>query len=168
MNEQNTLPQTDLEPKRGPGRPPKEVSAEPPVKKGKKSWSPSNLADVVNKEDGFRHRWVRKDEDNIAKKKAEGWEFVSGVNGSQTKGTHPDSRPDEPHAMTSNIERRDSVLMKLDDETAASRDDYINNETARRTSALLRTAKQDLGKSGAAVHGSISMEKRGTRTVIKD
>lgn len=167
MTEQ-TLPQNDLEPKRGPGRPPKEASAAIPVKKGKKSWSPSNLSDVIRKEDGFRYRWARKDQDNLAKKQAEGWEFVSGVNGSQTTGTHPDSRPDEPHALTSNIERRDAVLMKMDDETAEARDTYINGETERRTAALLRTARQDLGKSGAAVHGSISMEKRGVKTVIKD
>lgn len=168
MTEQNVLPQqTESEPKRGPGRPPK-AEASAPVKKGTKSWSPSNLSDVVNKEDGFRYRWARKDEDNLAKKKAEGWEFVSDVNGSKTKGTHPDGRPDEPHALTSNIERRDAVLMKLDDETAEARDAYMNGETGRRTAALMRTVKQDLGKTGATVHGSISMEKRGVKTVIKD
>lgn len=164
------LPQNDLEPVRQkPGPKPKSAElAEKPIKKGKKTWSPSNLGEVINKENGFRYRWARKDDDNLAKKKAEGWEFVSGVAGSQIKSLHPDSRPDEPHAMTSNIERRDSVLMRLDEETAEARDEYVNNETARRTGALIREAKTGLNKSGAPLHGSISMEKRGERTVIKD
>lgn len=158
-----TDPQNDLV-RQKPG--PKPKAAAP--KKGKKSWTPSDLGSVINKEDGFRHRWVRKDEDNIAKKKAEGWEFVSSTNGAQTKGKYPDSRPDEAHPLTSNIERRDSILMRLDNETAEARDDYVNNETARRTSTLRRTVSENLGKTGAPVHGSLSMEKRGERTVIKD
>lgn len=162
--------QADLEPKRGPGRPPKAISAETPeapVKKGKKSWTPSNLGDVQNKEAGFRYRWARKDDDNLAKKREEGWEFVSGVNGTKTKGTHPDSRPDEPHQMTSNIERRDGVLMRLDDETSEARDDYMNGKTARTMSALKKQTQDDVGKSGALLHGGINIQKRGI-PVIKD
>ncbi len=141
---------------------------EPTVKKGKKSWSPSNLGDVQNKEDGFRYRWARKDEDNLAKKREEGWEFVSAVNNPKTKGIHPDSRPDEPHPITSNIERRDSVLMRLDEETGLARDEFINAKTNRSTQALLSQTKQGLSKEGAPLHGSITMERRGVRTVIKD
>lgn len=143
-------------------------STEPTVKKGKKSWSPSNLGDVQNKESGFRYRWARKDDDNLAKKREEGWEFVSAVNNPKTKSVHPDSRPDEPHTMTSNVERRDSVLMRLDEETAEARDEFINAKTNRSTQALLSQTKQGLGKEGAPIHGSITMEKRGVKTVIKD
>ncbi len=142
--------------KRGPGRPRAEI------KKGTKSWQPSNLGDVINKEPGYRYRWVRKDPDNLAKKREEGWESVSG----ETKAIHPESRPDEPHQLTSVPERRDGVLMRLDEETAQERDKYHNQKTARLEKRLNSQTKGDLAKEGAAVHGTITKERQGVRTII--
>lgn len=156
------LEQTNIE-KRGPGRPPKE----PEVKKGARSWSPSNLGDVIEKEDGFRYRRVRKEDDNVAKKREEGWEFVSGINSSRTQAVHPSSRPDEPHKLTSNVEGRDWVAMRLDDETAKARDDYHNQKVNRIEKRIFTQTKNDLGKEGAAVHGNLTKERKGVRTIIE-
>lgn len=145
------------EEKRGPGRP----------KKGNKSWTPSNLGDVINKEDGFRYRWVRKDEDNVSKKKEEGWEFVSGTNNPTAKAIHPTGRPDEPHQLTTNIERRDGVLMRLDEETAQARDKYHNEKTARLEQRINTQTRSELAKEGAKVHGTITKEQLGKTTIIE-
>lgn len=143
-------------------------SAEPVVKKGKKSWSPSNLGDIIKKEDGFRYRRVRKDDDNIAKKVEEGWQFVNGTTDRSAEAVHPSGRPNEPHKLTSNVEGRDWVAMRLDEETAQARDEFINAKTDRTQQALMSQTKRELGKEGAPVHGSITMEKKGVRTIIKD
>lgn len=136
-------------------------------KKGTKSWSPSNLGDVIDKDPGFRYRRVRKDDENIAKKKEEGWEFVSSVNSPNTKAIHPSSRPDEPHKLTSNVEGRDWVAMRLDDETAKSRDEYHNQKVERLEKRIFSGTKKDLAKEGAAVHGNVTKERKGVRTVIE-
>lgn len=137
------------------------------VKKGAKSWSPSNLGDVIEKESGYRYRRVRKDDENIAKKLEEGWQFVSGINSSRTQAIHPASRPDEPHKITSNVEGRDWVAMRLDDETAQGRDQYHNDKVARLEKRIYANTKQELGKDGAAVHGNVTKERGGVRTVIE-
>lgn len=136
------------------------------VKKGSKSWSPSNLGDVIEKEDGYRYRRVRKDDENISKKLEEGWEYVSGVNSPRTQAIHPASRPDEPHKLTSNVEGRDWVAMRLDDETAQSRDAYHNDKVKRIEKRIYANTKQELGKDGAQVHGTLTKERAGVRTVI--
>lgn len=142
------------------------MNAETKTRKGNKSWSPSNLGDVIEKEPGFRYRRVRKDDENIAKKKEEGWEFVSAINSPKTSAIHPTSRPDEPHRLTSNVEGRDWVAMRLDEEWAQKRDDFHNQKTARLEKRLGTQARQDLGKTGAEMHGQIVKERKGVRTVI--
>jgi hypothetical protein len=152
-----------IENRRGPGRPLKEEVKET-VKKGKKSWSPSNLGDIIEKEAGYRYRRVRKDDENVSKKLEEGWEFVSGINSPKTKALHPDSRPDEPNNLTSNVEGRDWVAMRLDDETAKLRDDYHNDRTGRLEARIKSEARKEIGSS---VHGSITKESKGIRTIIE-
>lgn len=147
------------EPKRGPGRPPK-VESEV-VKKGKPTWRPADIDEIVDKEPGYRYRWARSDEDNIAKKKAEQWvvDEKSDVEGGY-------GRIDEGKPLTSVRKRRDAVLMKIPEDIALERDEYVNNKTARQMAGLKKQTEKDI--KGAPVHGSITMEKRGIRTVIKE
>lgn len=152
-----------IEEKRGPGRPPKQ---EEPAKKGKRSWTPSNLGDIIDKEPGYRYRRVHKDETNIAKKREEGWEFVSALNSPRTKAIHPESRPDEPNPLTSNVEGRDWVAMRLDEETAQERDAFYREKTNRLEKRIYTQTKQELAKEGASLHGQITAERKGvTRTI---
>lgn len=157
----------EQEVKRGPGRPPRQEQEETPVKKGKRSWSPSNLGDIIEKEPGYRYRRVRNDPENIAKKQEEGWEFVSGINSPKTKAIHPESRPDEPKPLTSNVQGRDWVAMRIDDETAKSRDEYHNAKTARLEKRIHSQTKQELAQVGGSTHGEIVKERRGVRTIIE-
>lgn len=156
--------------KRGPGRPHKEQE----IKKGAKSWTPSNLGDLVDKEPGYRYRWVRNDPDNIAKKEAEGWTFIDGTNSPRTKGSYSSNRIDEPKQLTSNPTRRDAIAMRLDDDgedsTAQQRDAYHNQKVELRTRGLFAGTKKDLaaiGKDGAPIHGNLTTERKGVRTVIE-
>lgn len=144
---------------KGPGRPPK---------KGKPTWKPANVDDVVDKEDGFRYRWINAEPKNIAKKQAEQWEIVSDIAGSQTTSEAGYGRIDAGKHLTSVREGQGRILARLPEDVAVERDAYVNGKTARMTAALKRQTRDDLGKSGAPIHGGISIEQRGIRTVIKE
>lgn len=152
--------ETPIETRRGPGRPPQ-------VKKGKPTWKPANVDDVFDREDGYRYRKILKDPDNLKKKEAEGWEIVSDVtgDGSQMQGGY--GRIDDGKPLTSVKENRDSVLARMPEDVAQERDAFFNAKTARFMGGLKRQTQRDLG-SDAPIHGSISIEKRGIRTVIKE
>lgn len=151
--------------KRGPGRPPKEDT---PIKKGNSTWKPANILDIYDKEAGYTYRIVEKSPRNVAKKQREGWEVISGVQSAGTANA-PNNYLNNGSQMTSVIEGHDYVVMRIPEEMAQERTDYFNAESGRRMSALKRQTGDDLGKvAGAPVHGSITMEKKGIRTIIKD
>lgn len=145
--------------KRGPGRPKQE-----PLKKGKSSWKPASLNQFKNLDPNFRYRMIRKDPENLAKKSAEGWETVSEANDSVE---HEDPAYTGDHKpLTSVHEGKDWILGRLPNETAEARDEYMNSETERRTAGLTAHIKKDLEKSGAGMHGEITISSRkGTQTL---
>lgn len=147
--------------KRGPGRP----RQEEPLKKGNSSWKPASATDVVNKEAGYRYRWARKDQDNIAKKKAEGWETVSGLT-SDKATPEITNRINDGKSVSSVYEKHDVILQRIPEEIAQGRDAYFNAETERRTAGLTAHIKKDLAKDGAPSHGEITISSRkGTQTL---
>lgn len=147
--------------KRGPGRP-------PVVKKGKPSWKPANVVDVIGKEPGYRYRLLEKSARNLAKKEREGWEIVSGLSNSQVETSSGYGRIDDGKPLTTVHEGQDYIVGRISEDLALERDAHFNAETERKMSALRKQTKDDLGKSDAPIHGSISIEKRGVRTVISD
>lgn len=152
----------DLSEKRGPGRPSKNVE----MKKGNSTWRPANVDDVFDKEPGYRYRKINKDPRNLARKQAEGWEIISDVAGKKTEMEGGYGRINDGKPLTSVREGFDYVLGRIPEELALQRDAYMNGETARRTASLKRQTEKDLG--GAPTHGSITIEKKGVRTIIKD
>lgn len=152
--------------KRGPGRPPKEDSVE--MKKGRDSWQPASILDVFDKDPNFTYRVVEKSQRNVAKKLREGWEMVSALASPQTGNNAIGNGIDLGKSLTSVHEGHDYVIMRMPNETAKLRADYINKENDRRTMALKRLTSEDIKKTGAPIHGSITMEQRGIKTVIKD
>lgn len=145
------------------GRPKKELET---PKKGNASWKPSNLGDITGKEAGYRYRRVRKDDDNIAKKKDEQWEMVSKINAPSAAHVFPDGRPDEGHQVDSVVGGRDWVLMRIPEEIAQERDAYINAKSDRLTKALGSQTRKDLGNN-VPMHGAITHNQRGVKTVIE-
>lgn len=142
------------------------MSVQKKIKKGNSSWKPSSVTDVVGKEPGYRYRWVNKDPDNMAKKEAEGWETVNGLQADQVAPTDS-NRVHEGNKMTSVIEKRDVILQRIPEELAQERDAYFNNESARRISGLTAHIKKDLGNTGAAMHGEITISSRKGTQVIE-
>lgn len=143
------------------GRPKKEAT---PLKKGKSSWKPSSITDVVNKEPGYRYRWATKTADNMAKKQAEGWETV-GLQGDKAKPVES-GRIDDGKSLGSAFEKHDVALMRIPEEVALERDAYWDDENKRRVSGLTAHAKREINKEGAPSHGEITISSRTGTQVI--
>lgn len=148
-----------------PGRPPKQSDVG--MKKGKPVWKPASVVDVVDKQPGKRYRLVNKDPDNMARKRAEGWEIESGVNTSSAK-ILPDGRIETGSQLTSVYERKDVILMTMPEELAQSRDAYINEKTRKRTVGLTAHLKREIRDKGgnAPVHGDITISSLRGEQVI--
>lgn len=128
-----------------------------PIKKGNNSWKPAGITDVTDKEPGYRYRFCNKEPENLAKKVAEGWEPVSGLQADKAKLVQ---NTNEAKPLTSVHERRDTILYRMPEEIAQSRDDYYNKITARSESVLTAHIKQELRKEGAEAHGKITISSR--------
>lgn len=129
------------------------------LKKGNSSWQPANITDVRDKEDGYRYRWVNKNPDNMAKKAAEGWEIVNGL---QADKTTPEGelRINDGKALTSTREKRDVILQRMPEEIALQRDAYYDKENDRRISGLTAHIKKEVGDVGGNTHGEITISSR--------
>lgn len=141
---------------RRPGRPSKQNDTT--MKKGKPTWKPASIVDVVDKDPSKRYRLVNKDPDNMAKKRSEGWEIESGVNVSNAK-IPSDGRAETGNQLTSTYERKDVILMSMPEELAQSRDEYMNEKTRKRTLGLTAHLKREIKDKGgnAPIHGDITI-----------
>lgn len=141
----------------------------PPLKKGKSSWKPASVTDVIDKEDGYRYRYIRKDADNVSKKEAEGWEVVSrGLSSDKSKPL--EERFQDGKQLTSTYEKHDLILTRIPEETALERDAYYNNETQRRTMGLTAHLKKEINKATgnrADTHGNITISSRQGTQIIE-
>lgn len=129
------------------------------LKKGRDSWKPAALNEFYDKEPGYRYRMSRKDPANLAKKEQEGWETVSAIQSPDTEHDDP-LRIEHGKSLTSVQEGHDWVLQRITEEVGLMRDEYINNETDRRTQGLTAHIKRDMAKDGAATHGDITISSR--------
>lgn len=136
-------------------------------KKGKPTWKPSNVIDVIDKEPGFRYRLIEKSPKNLAKKEREGWEILSGVNTSTTSAEIGYGRIDKGKPLTSVLEGIDYIVGRIPEELAEARDEYQQSLVSRSVKGLKRQTQTHLGKEGATVHGNITLEQNGVRTVIE-
>jgi len=135
------------------------------LKKGNASWKPASVTDTFNKQPGYRYRWVNKDPDNLAKKQAEGWEVINGLQADKVSATENDLIS-QGSSLTSVFEKKDVILQRIPEEIAAERDSYFNNESDRRISGLTAHVKKDLNKEGASAHGEITISSRkGTQNI---
>lgn len=131
------------------------------VKKGNSSWMPASVTDVVGKEPGYRYRWCNKDPDNLAKKEAEGWETINGLQADKVNPTDS-NKIEEGKNLTSVFEKRDVILKRIPEELAQERDAYYNNENERRIKGLTAHIKNKMREEGgnAPVHGDITISSR--------
>lgn len=110
-----------------------------PKKKGRPSWDEASTLLVYDKNgdmfsagaDGFRYRWEVNDPHRIQIQKARGWEVVSdtastGVN----RGAEADAI-DDGKQMTSVNEYKELVLMRITEDLAQERADYMQEKADR-------------------------------------
>lgn len=137
------------------------------IKKGKASWKPASLNEFTNKEDGYRYRMMRKDADNLSKKKQEGWEIVSQLNDPDSSHVNPD-KINEGKPLTSVLEGRDWVYGRIPEDAAQERDEYFQRQSDRQVEGLTAHLKKDMRDKGgnAAVHGEITISSRKGEQVI--
>jgi hypothetical protein len=135
------------------------------LKKGRAAWKPANITEVTNKEPGYRYRLVSKDPTNLAKKAAEGWEIVNGLQADNASLTDT-GRMADGKQMTSVHERHDVVLQRIPEDLAQERDEYYNALSAKQVSGLTAHIKKDMGHEGANTHGSITISSRRGETVL--
>lgn len=128
------------------------------MKKGNSSWKPASVTDLVDKDPNYRYRLAYKDSDNIAKKKAEGWEIVDKKTDQVSPEKH--NRLNDGSSMDTAIVCRDTILMRMPEETALERDAYYDGVNKHRESALTAHVKNEVGKEGAATHGDITISSR--------
>ena len=153
MNDTEQMP-------RRPGRPKQD---NPPVKKGRVSWKPASVTDVVDKDPSRRYRLLNKDPDNLAKKKAEGWEIENGVSQSGAKMLVDDEAGKN---LTSTYERRDVILASMPEEMAQERNDYFSEKTQKRTVGLTAHLKKEAAGNKVPLHGSITISSLKGEQVI--
>lgn len=153
--------------KRGPGRPPKLSEPESlGMKKGVKSWTPANVTEIENKEDGYVYRRISKAPDNITKKKLEGWEIVSGTNDPNTTQIAGYGRINDGKQLTSVVGGTDWILARMSEDMVAERERYFLGETGRRTKGLTAHLRSEM-KGEAPVHGEIKISSRTGTQIIE-
>lgn len=137
------------------------------MKKGKPTWKPASVTDVIDKEPGKRYRWLNKNPDNLAKKQAEGWELANGLSSDKASAVD-DGKIHSGHQLTSTYEKRDVILASMPEELAEARDAFMNEKTHRRTVGLTAHVKRELGGKGgnAPIHGNITISSLKGEQVI--
>lgn len=145
----------------------KKLGRPPLIKKGKPTWKPAAVLDVTDKDPGYRYRWSNKDPENLARKAAEGWETINGLQADNSKHIEP-GKIQDGKPMTSIKERKDCILQRIPEELALERDEYMNNRTKQRTAGLTAHLKKEIGKD-APIHGKITIGslKGGTEELLE-
>lgn len=137
-----------------------EAGAQKTAKRASRSWKPASAqGDVLNKEPGFRYRRVAKDDENIARKLQEGWEFDAKTEvASDTAKRVSDGR------RTSSVrEGSDFVVMRLPEGQAQERDKYYAEKSQRQMLSIKERTQSALsGIAGGLVgrpnvHGRITV-----------
>lgn len=132
--------------------------------KTKVSWKPASILDTVHGLDlqSYNYRWVSKEKSNLAKKQAEGWSFVSELDGDKITHERPQTIKTGSSLQGSGTEIRDVVLMKMPKEVALARADYYKQKADDNIRQLAKEPKKLAAANGGSVFGTISI---GTRII---
>lgn len=123
-----------------------------PRKKGRDSWNPASIMHIGNQDPAFGYRWCDTDQMNIAKKQAEGWEFVNAV-------TDGDAEH-ETHDPGTHLRYRDCVAMRLPRDRIEARTahyDRLTNQSERDIVATIDAKAQKKIGPGARVDGKVTI-----------
>jgi len=131
---------------------------------GKVSWKPASNLGYLNIPNTHKGRWAWNEEQNLAKKLAEGWEFVNKTNfpqlarlnaagGDEATG---EGVKDGKH-MGGAVRYREMIGMMLSKDLVEAREEYFAGQTRAQTESRVRQSKQkqtELGKHADAITGA--------------
>jgi len=101
------------------------------------SWKPASRLGTVVRPDGYRVRWCEDSPQNIARKKAEGWEILDKTKFPELKNSDYEQRATDAHGGATILKRNELVAMVIPEEMALEREQYYREETEARTQQAL-------------------------------
>jgi hypothetical protein len=113
-------------------------------------WRPSSKQATIKAPHGFIARWVNADSGNIAKKRSEGWIFMSPED---NRGEFvPYDDVNDGKAVANQIRFRDMVAMMLPMEIYKQREDYYKNENRMAKSHVLKDTDNQFSQMGVQTY----------------
>lgn len=133
-------------------------------------WVPASILDQIEGLDreNFVYKWARKDSTRVRKLQAEGWAFVNEADGDRI--FHKRARAsalDDGSSLTSEVEFRDVVMMKLPVARAEARRRYFQKRTDKATELINRDAQQQAANMGGEINPKVRIESGSDVTVIE-
>jgi hypothetical protein len=121
-----------------------------------KPWQPASKLKPVNRQEGYRYRYVHKD--NLARMQDEGWEVVT-KGAAKKLESNPVRTLDDGTPLDSVEKVRDLILCRMPEEVAKQRDAYYR----KRSEALMQSSMSELRKaadgSGTKAFGEVNVTK---------
>lgn len=129
------------------------------TRKTKPKWAPASLLDSITGLDRkhWRYKWCDKDQANLSKKQAEGWEFCSQLKGDKVEHERPGTMIEGSEMTPSMTEYRDLVLMKMPEEMAKARDEYYAQRTKEHASNPSDKLRSDATAMGAEIEAKLTL-----------
>jgi hypothetical protein len=110
-----------------------EAKAAKPVR-----WKPASRLGIVTRPDGYRVRWCSDTPENIARKKAEGWEILDKTKFPKLENSEFDHRTTDSSGITKTVVKRNELIaMIIPEDMAQERDTYYQQETENQTQRAL-------------------------------
>ena len=121
-----------------------EVQEVQPVKKGRPSWRPAHMLDLVKKTPGFRYRFCNNQPDNLEKKWSEGWRLVNRATGAMAE------HYEEYAQITGGLTYRGMVVMALPEELAKEREAFFDKKTRQQTASIKQKLQTQIDEAADA------------------
>lgn len=133
--------------------------------KQKVEWKPASRLNNVEglDTDNFTYRWVNKDEANLMKKKAEGWEITKKTEGDKAEHVRANNIDTGAPLATDLTDYREMVLMRLPNELAEARKEYYAERNRQQIDALTDSANAKASQIGGSVHQKLTIGDKPTQ-----
>lgn len=133
-------------------------------------WVPASILDQIEGLDreNFGYRWARKDPARIRKLQAEGWSFVNEAEGDRVLHRRAQtSSLEDGRQLTSEVDFREVVMMKLPIARVAARRRYFQKRTDKATELINREAQQQAANLGGEIRPTVRIQSGQDVTVIE-
>ena len=137
--------------------------------KASDEWVPASTLDQIEGLDreNFVYRWARKQPGRVRKLQAEGWSFVNEAEGDRVLHRRAQaSSLEDGSPLTSEVDFREMVMMKLPVERAEARRRYYQKKTNKATEMIHRDAQQQAANLGGEINPSVRIQSGSDVTVI--